>query len=118
MTKRVCIVDDDDLVRRVIALDLQTFGFDTVEVAEGRAVAQVLSQRPVDAIVVDMLMPGMDGLEVIREVRRDWPDLKIVAMSGGGRLDADHYLSLAAHLGADACIAKPFSGERLKAALA
>jgi DNA-binding response OmpR family regulator len=110
-------VDDDDLVRGTIAMDLQRQGFETVEVGEGRRVTQVLAERPVDALLVDVLMPDMDGIEVITEVRRRWPGLRIVAMSGGGLVDSAHYLHTAAKLGADACLAKPFSGRSLAAAI-
>ena len=117
MAKLVCVVDDDDLVRHTIALNLQAHGVETVEVEDGHQVEEVLSTRPVDALVVDMIMPGMDGVEVIAETRKRRPNLRIVAVSGGGQFGSDFYLNVAGHVGADACLAKPFSGEALMAAL-
>jgi DNA-binding response OmpR family regulator len=117
MAKLVCVVDDDDLVRHTIALNLQAHGVETVEVDDGYQVSEVLSNRAVDALVVDMIMPGKDGVEVISEARKARPDMRIVAVSGGGRFGSNFYLNLAGHIGADACLAKPFSGEALMAAL-
>lgn len=117
MAKLVCVVDDDDMVRHTIALNLQAHGVETVEVDDGYGVPEVLSKQPVDALVVDMIMPGKDGVEVIAEARRTRPGLRIVAVSGGGRFGSDFYLNVASHIGADACLAKPFSGEALMAAL-
>jgi CheY-like chemotaxis protein len=69
------------------------------------------------AAVVDILMPDRDGLNFILEVRRTRPDLRIVAISGGGRLGAGPLLSMADGLGADAVLAKPFSPSELEIAL-
>jgi CheY-like chemotaxis protein len=115
--KLVCIVDDDDLVRRAIALSLQAFGFDTVELDNGCEVAAMLAAKPVDVLVLDMIMPDKDGIEVINEIRQRWPNLRIVAMSGGGRLGDNLYLTLARHIGADACLTKPFLNDDLRAAI-
>ena len=117
MSRLACVVDDDDGVRKTIALNLREMGFDTVEVADGRRVADVLSRHPVDVLLVDMIMPDKDGIEVIRDAREAWPNLRIVAVSGGGAIGADLYLNLASHVGADACLSKPFSDATLRAAV-
>jgi DNA-binding response OmpR family regulator len=117
MARLVCVIDDDDQVRHTIALNLQARGFDTVEVDDGCWLSDVLSTRAVDAVVVDMIMPGKDGVEVIAEIRKARPDMRIVAVSGGGRFGSSFYLNVAGHIGADACLSKPFSGEALVAAL-
>ena len=54
---------------------------------------------------------------MIRDVREAWPDLRIVAVSGGGAIDASLYLQLASHIGADVCLSKPFSHANLQAAV-
>lgn len=63
-----------------------------------------------DIVVTDIVMPDKEGIETIIELRRNCPETKIIAMSGGGRVRADDYLMLAKKLGASATIAKPFSG--------
>ncbi|HEY5008947.1 MAG TPA: response regulator, partial [Caulobacteraceae bacterium] len=94
MAKLVCIIDDDELVRAKIALDLRGLGFETVEVEDSRNLPKLLSERPVDAVVVDLVMPEKDGVELIAEIRRGWPKVRIVAISGGGRIGPNLYLKI------------------------
>jgi DNA-binding response OmpR family regulator len=117
MPRVVCVVEDDDQVRAKLALDLRTMGFEPIEVEDGRQVDRVLADHAVDAMVVDIVMPGKDGLEVIADVRKDWPDLRIVAISAGGRVGPELYLEIARQMGADACLTKPIAPEQLRAAL-
>lgn len=117
MPKLVCVVDDDDEVRAKIALDLRDRDFETIEVRDSRKVCDVLSAHPVDAIVVNMVMPHRDGVEVISDIRRDWPDLCIVAISAGGRVRPAVYLDIARNMGARACLEKPVVSDQLAAAL-
>lgn len=70
-----------------------------------------------EAAVVDILMPERDGLNFIMEIRRKLPDIRIVAISGGGRLGAGALLKMASGLGADATLVKPFSASDLETAL-
>jgi YesN/AraC family two-component response regulator len=68
-------------------------------------------------VITDMIMPGQEGMETILELRRDFPVVKIVAISGGGRRSGADYLALAEKIGVTATLAKPFSREELKAML-
>lgn len=117
MTRLVCIVDDDELVRAKMSLDLKAMGFDTIEIEDSRQVGEVLRTQPVDAVVVDIVMPDKDGVEVIAEIRKGWPDVRVIAMSAGGRVGPALYLDIARHMGASACLSKPVEPERLRAAL-
>src|SRR5262249_23107910 len=118
MTQLVCVVDDDELVRAKIALDLKAMGYDVIEIEDSRTVPRVLNTHPVDAVLVDIVMPDKDGVEVIAEVRRAWPDVRVIAMSAGGRVGPSLYLEIARQMGAAACLPKPVQPERLRAALA
>jgi len=69
-------------------------------------------------VITDLIMPEKEGLETITELRERHPGIKIIAMSGGGRLNNDDYLYMARKFGAACTLAKPFSREELKAALA
>jgi len=115
--KLICVVDDDDLFRAKLALDLQVAGYEVVEVGDSRKVSSVLGGRNFHAVVLDLVMPERDGLEIIAQIKRQRPDLRIVAMSGGGRVGAELYLDIADKLGAHACLAKPISMEAMKKAL-
>ena len=115
--KLICLVDDDDLFRAKLALELRAEGYEVVEVDDGRQVGTVLASRAFDAVVLDLVMPERDGLEIIADIKRVTPRTHIVAISGGGRVGAQLYLELARQLGADACLAKPIKIESLKAAI-
>lgn len=118
MGKLVCVVDDDALVRETIVLHLQHLGFDTIETGDGGEVADLVADPKVDALVVDVRMPGKDGFAVIKEVRERRDDLRIVAISGGGGgVAPSQYLHFASLLGVDAYLTKPFGSDDLKAAL-
>jgi DNA-binding response OmpR family regulator len=117
MAKLVCVIDDDELVRAKVALDLKAMGFDTLEIEDSREVPEVLNRFPVDAVVVDIVMPDKDGVELIADIRKGWPHVRIVAVSGGGRVGPELYLKIARHMGADACLPKPVVPDSLKQAI-
>jgi DNA-binding response OmpR family regulator len=117
MTRLVCIIDDDELVRAKLALDLKAMGFDTIELDDSRQVRSVLTTQPVDTVVVDIVMPEKDGVEVIAEIRQGWPHVRIVAVSAGGRVGPSLYLEIARQMGANACLPKPVEPAALRAAI-
>ena len=70
------------------------------------------SDKP-DLIVMDIIMPEKEGIETIREIKRDFPSVKIIAISGGGTLGPEHYLKVALAIGADKALKKPFRTDLL-----
>lgn len=117
MDKLVCVIDDDELVRAKIAQDLQELGFETLEIEDSPSLLKTLAERPVTAVVVDLVMPEKDGVELIADIRRGWPQVRIVAISGGGRIGPNLYLNIAKQMGASACLVKPVSARALAEAL-
>lgn len=114
---KVCVIDDDTLVISHLEAMLAELGHAVVTATDvEQGLAQVETQGS-DVAVVDVLMPERDGLTFIMEVRRSRPDLRIVAITGGGRLSASSLLKMASGLGADAVLAKPFSSSDLDLAL-
>ena len=105
---RILIVDDDEQLRTMLRMFLQSAGHEVLEASDGRLIGKALEQHP-DLIVTDVLMPGTDGLEVIIELRRKNPNVRIIAMSGGGQFSGQSYLTVAEKLGANGTLAKPFS---------
>lgn len=106
--KSVLVVDDDAGVRRSVAVALAAAGCDAYEACEGGAAIDMLERTYIDLAVIDLVMPGKEGLETIIEAKRRWPDLKVIAISGGA--DAHHdYLGIARSLGADATMVKPLN---------
>lgn len=114
---KVCAIDDDPLMLRHLEEMLTGLGFEVVTAPDVDTAIKQIGQHHCDAAVVDILMPDRDGLNFIMEVRRTRPDLRIVAISGGGRLGAGPLLSMADGLGADATLVKPFSPSELEVAL-
>lgn len=101
---RVLVVDDDPHFRMLTRTILEPAGF---EVSESEDVPQCLAQlrrQAVDAVILDMVMPGEDGIEGVRQLKRLFPEIRILAVSGAEQ--SDLYLSVSAHLGADASLEK------------
>lgn len=104
----ILVVDDDQQIRNLLSSVLERSGYKTIIASNGKeAVTQYREIRP-DMIITDIVMPEKDGIETIQEIRQINPKAKIIAMSGGGQIKADVYLSLAKNLGAGAILEKPF----------
>ncbi len=109
----ILIVDDDDLVRRALRHALEAVGHTVTEATNGlEALAELARHRPA-LVVTDILMPEKEGIGTIMEIRRIHGDLKIIAISGGGRTGQVEFLTYAQQVGADRVIKKPFSREEL-----
>jgi CheY-like chemotaxis protein len=104
----VVIVEDVPGLRRVLARILQDKGFTVFEAENGRRGLELVQAEAPSLVVTDMLMPDMDGLEMIRRLRQIDRDLKILAVSGSGPIGQQDLLDLASTFGADAVLRKPF----------
>jgi CheY-like chemotaxis protein len=112
MTSRVLVVDDDKAVRTAIKIVLEHNGFDVVLAPDGPSAIQAVETDEFSLIIVDIFMPGMDGLETIRTFKRRAPTVPVIAISGFMFRDsgkpAPDFLSMATKLGAAQSLAKPF----------
>ena len=106
----VLVVDDDETVASVVVNYLQRAGHTTEQLGDGRAALDRLAVHLPDLIVLDLMLPGADGLEVCRRVRAQWPDLPIVMLTALAEPD-DRIAGL--ELGADDYVTKPFSPREL-----
>jgi DNA-binding response OmpR family regulator len=104
----ILVVDDEELVRTLLEQVLTREGHIVMCAANGDEALRCLREQPTDLMITDLIMPGKEGIETITDARREFPDMKIIAMSGGGRVGPGNYLSLAGKLGADRVFAKPF----------
>jgi CheY-like chemotaxis protein len=112
--KRIFIIDDDDSLLRFLRDALEPMGYEVTEAKDGTAATRLLKQAPVpDVVLLDIVMPEKDGLETLRELRQNYPTLKIVVMSGNSAVYAMDLLSIARDFGACQTLAKPFSIEDL-----
>ncbi|MGK2879997.1 MAG: response regulator transcription factor [Mycobacterium sp.] len=106
---RVMVVDDDSTVREVLAAYLRARHHETVEVGNGEQALSLMQRYPADLVVLDLMLPGMDGLEVARRLRRGG-DVPIIMLTALGS-EADRVVGL--ELGADDYVGKPFSPREL-----
>jgi DNA-binding response OmpR family regulator len=97
----------------MLRIVLENSGYQVREAANGKIALDIFTQSPSDLIITDLIMPDKEGIELIMQVRRSHPEVKIIAMSGGGRINPLDYLNLAQKFGADYSIAKPFSNREL-----
>ena len=111
----VLVVDDEAVVRKPLRDVIEAAGYQVVEAANGRVDPRVLGR--IDAAVVDIFMPDRDGLELISDLRRGYPHVKIVAITGLFRYGEVDALEVARRMGAHATLEKPFDMKQLLAAL-
>jgi DNA-binding response OmpR family regulator len=111
--KRVLLVDDNEDLRTTVQLLLQADGFDVAVAADGQAALAQHRARPADVVITDLFMPDKDGIETIVELRRLYPQVKIVAISGWTSMQGSNYLQVAREIGAAATLQKPFDPAEL-----
>jgi CheY-like chemotaxis protein len=108
----VIVADDDDLFRALLEEMLLIQNHKVFEAADGLEALRLCQALPVDLIVADLVMPQKDGLSMITDIRRDFPYIRIIAITGGGSVfDPEDNLDKARRLGADRTLMKPFSGD-------
>lgn len=110
---QILVIDDDDQVRTLFRMILERAGYQVEEAADGRSGARKFRENPADLIITDIIMPEQEGIQTILELRRDFPDVKIIAISGGGTTPSGTYLDLANRLGARRTFSKPIKRQQL-----
>jgi DNA-binding response OmpR family regulator len=112
---RILVLDDNEDVRESMRLLLESSGHDAVSSGDAQHALELQNRQPVDLLITDIFMPGVDGLETIVAFRSRWPGLKIVAISGGGVRAKRDYLGVAGEIGADIVMRKPVDADELLA---
>ena len=110
---RVLIIDDDVTLRQALTKHLEHAGHDVRQAADGDAGVRAYQRHAADVVIVDIFMPVQGGLQTIGRLRREWPDVKILAMSGVKSAGALDVAGHATSLGADRFITKPFEAAEL-----
>ena len=110
---RILVIDDEEPIRRLFARFLDKRGYDVLCVAGAAEGLAAFREEPADLVITDLLMPGMNGLELIRHLHRHTPDLPIFAMSGGADAVGESDLVRAAESGAVFVFAKPLRLEEI-----
>jgi DNA-binding response OmpR family regulator len=114
---RILVVDDDDQVRTMLRITLEREGYEVEEAPDGQVAISLYHQQAVDLVITDIVMPEKEGIETIMELRRSNPDVKIIAISGGGRVNPEDYLRWAGKFGAQRSFTKPVDRVELLAAV-
>ncbi len=111
---RILVIDDEEAILDVLKICFSREGYEVEVALDGDEGMAIHRTTPVDIVLTDILMPHKEGFETIRELRTEFPDLKIIAMSGGGLNESGTYLDLARSFGADKTFTKPFELSELK----
>jgi DNA-binding NtrC family response regulator len=100
----ILIVDDEEVVRRSHLRSLEVTGCRTEAAEDGRRALEVMEEHPFDVVLLDLRMPGLDGMDVLKTIKERWPDSEVVVITGYPTLDS---AKQALRLGAQNYIAKP-----------
>ncbi len=114
---RILVIDDEESIREMLRAMLEREGYDVLDASNGAEGIKLCVNDPADLIITDIIMPEKDGMETIVEIRREFPDTKIIAISGGDRVEPGAYLEMAKKLGAQDTFTKPFEREAMLAAV-
>ena len=115
--KNILIVDDEEPMRIVLRKMFEKEGYSVREAENGDKAIRKHRERQADLIITDIIMPDKEGLATILELKREFPDIKIFAMSGGGKNSPEQYLRMANGLGVDRVFVKPFNREDILSAV-
>jgi len=104
---KILIIDDDEIIRDLFRMWLERAGYEVYDAADGREGMAIQEKTPVDMLICDLIMPVQEGIETITLFKDKFPEIGIIAISGGGKIAPDSYLTIAEHLGAWKVFTKP-----------
>ncbi len=114
---KILLVEDDNLVRDMLTQVLQRASHTVTTATNGEEATDMLRTESPDIMITDIIMPKKSGITLISEVKNRHPNLEIIAISGGGRLDPTGYLDLSESLGASVSFEKPIDNNALLMAI-
>src|SRR5690349_10474334 len=109
----ILVADDEQLVRQTLKIMLERGGHAVLTAKDGNEALALLQKRDIDLMVLDVIMPGKEGIETLIEARQKRPGMKVIVISGGGRTGNFDYLEVAERLGAAVTLRKPFPQKTL-----
>ena len=115
--KRVLLIDDEPTILLMMKKMIERAGYEVDLASNGEDGLILIDNYKFDLVITDIIMPEKEGLEIITELRKKHPEIRIIAISGGGRLSPEGYLESAEMLGADRIFKKPFARAELVAAI-
>jgi len=115
---KILLIDDDNHFREMFAELLKRENFEVIETNDGRNALILYETHKPDLVITDIIMPDKEGIETILDLKRNHPNAKIIAISGGGRTNAMDNLRSARLLGADQTFEKPFDNKEILKSIA
>lgn len=115
--KKILVIDDDPSIRDMLQEVLGDEGYSVMAASDGLEALRMVKQSKPDLIVTDIIMPEQDGVGVMLQLSKEHPEIKIIAISGGGRISPESYLYMAEKFGAVRTFAKPFDINEFLAAI-
>ena len=125
---RLLVIDDEEDIRLVLKSILERAGYDVDVAADANDGLNLLRENKADLVITDVIMPGKDGVETVYDIRMEFPNTKVIVISGGGNvapmeyepaaIATNAYLASATAAGADLTLTKPFEREELLEAIA
>ncbi len=109
----ILIIDDDVQIQILLKRLLENLEYEVRVARDGNAGMRLYREEEADLVITDLIMPGKEGIETISELRKSFPEVKIIAISGGGRIGPENYLSMAKSLGVQRTFCKPFELEEM-----
>jgi len=104
---KICLIEDEAMIRETLNRILQKLGHEVVTCSDGAQGLIEITKNSYDIVLTDIIMPEVEGIEILQTVKKVSPTTKVIAMSGGGRVGNTDFLEIASSLGADAIIYKP-----------
>lgn len=115
---RILVIEDDELARESVTLMLEENGYEVEMASDGDVGLKMFAQEHFDLVVTDLIMPEVNGMDVLSQIKQEHPETRVIVISGGGRLTPISYLDVAKKLGADDVLTKPFTAFELTSAAA
>ncbi|OIO69652.1 MAG: response regulator [Zetaproteobacteria bacterium CG12_big_fil_rev_8_21_14_0_65_55_1124] len=111
---RILIIDDEQLFRQMLRQMLEQAGHEVTEAADGAQGIEAFKWQPADLVITDIFMPDKEGISTILDLKKEFPDVKVIAITGGGnRRRGFEYLEYASKIGADKVLSKPFERQEI-----
>lgn len=115
---KILVVDDDQQIRNMLRATLERENYEVVEAGDGIEAMAAYKSESIDLVITDIVMPDKEGIELIMELKGTNPEVKIIAISGGGRINPEDYLKWARRFGVDRTFSKPVDRQKLLEAMA
>lgn len=110
---RILLIDDDPWVLKIFQQILEAEGHEIITASNGQEGLDIFRQNQADLIITDMVMPVKDGLKMIMELDKEFPNVPTIAISGGGVIEPERYLTLAESIGTRKTLTKPVTKDDL-----